>query len=275
MSTIKKLEQIISLSEQMLENAPKGTLFIKNINGIDRYYYGESSKSATYLGNNKTETIRKLQEKNYYKELKKTAETELETLKKIKKLKSKIKSVEKVYFDIPKNKRTLIKPYIPAEIEEAQKKIEKELKLWEKEKLIRRGIPKDLNLITLNGERVRSKSELIIADRLKNAGVPYYYEGKYVFVDDEINSTKYFYESEFDVFFPDFKVLNTRTGELLFWEHFGLMDNPEYCDSAQFKIETYAKHGFVMGKNLIISMESSKHSLNIKYIDKLIETYLK
>lgn len=277
MKRIENLEEAIKYADMRLKNLPEGTLYVRNFESGYRYYVkadGPRGKE-TYLSSKDTEIIKGLQEKNYYKELKKVAEAELDSLKKIQKLHSKTKSIDQVFFDLPENKRNLIEPYVPVEIEEAKKSIEKECKFWAREKFERKGISKDLNLTTLNGEKVRSKSELIIADRLKNADVPYYYEGKYVFIDDDLNSKKSAYERDYDVWFPDFQVLNTRTGELLFWEHFGMMDNPEYCASAQFKIETYAKHGFIMGKNMIVTMESSQHTLNVAYIDKLIEEFLK
>lgn len=277
MKQLESLEKTIKYSEKRLKDLPEGTLYVKNVKGGLRYYIrsDETKGKEIYLSSKETETIKAYQEKAYYKELKKTAEAELAALKKIQKLKEKTKSIEQVYFDIPENRRNFIKPYVPEQIEDVRKKIEKECSFWAKEKFVRKGVSKDLNYTTLNGEKVRSKSELIIADRLKNAGVPYLYEGKYVFKDDELNSKKDAFDIEFDVWFPDFQVLNTKTGELLFWEHFGLMDNPEYCASVQFKIETYARHQIIIGKNLIVTMESSQHALNVDYIDKLIEEFLK
>ena len=277
MNKIEKVEHAIKYAEKKIQSAPKGILHTRIIDGVCRYYVradGEEGKDK-YLGAKDTDIIKKLQEKGYYQQLKKEAEIELKTLKRIQKLERKIKSFEQVYFDIPENKRNLVTPYVPEEIEVVKKKIEKEYRYWEKERLDRKGISRNIHLTTLDGERVRSKSELIIADRLKNAKVPYYYEGKYIFVDNELNGKRSAFEKGYEVWFPDFQVLNTRTGELLFWEHFGLMDNPDYCASAQFKIETYAKHGFVIGKNLIVTMESSQHTLNVEYVDKLIEEFLK
>ena len=69
-------------------------------------------------------------------------------------------------------------------------------------------------LFSENGERVRSKSEVIIADILKNNGIPYRYEYP-VLINRNIH--------------PDFCCLNVRTRKEYFWEHFGKMDDIEYA----------------------------------------------
>ena len=74
---------------------------------------------------------------------------------------------------------------------------------------------------------------------------------------------------------PDFRVQNARTGRLYYWEHFGMLDNPDYCANSQNKLELYAKYGYFPGENLITTSESSGHGLNLDYVDCLIEKYLK
>lgn len=262
------LKNAIENAKEKLKDAPEGNLVVRNQRGHLRYYQRLSRTPIKdlYLGKAEEQRIRALQEKEYYLGILMAAENELDALRKINKINDKATKFEQVYFSLPEIKRNLISPCYAADIEEAKQKIEKECKFWQKESLERKGVDKDLHLITLNGEKVRSKSELIIADRLKTSGVPYYYEGKYIFDGGGFNG--------YQVWFPDFQVLNKRTGDMFFWEHFGLMDNPEYCASSQFKLETYAKHGIIMGKNLIVTMESSTHTLNVEYVDRLIDEFL-
>lgn len=68
---------------------------------------------------------------------------------------------------------------------------------------------------TARGEKVRSKSEVMIADTLQRFGVPYKYE----------------YPLKLRKFtaYPDFYCLNLRTRKEYYWEHFGMMDNVEYA----------------------------------------------
>ena len=118
---------------------------------------------------------------------------------------------------------------------------------------------------TSKGERVRSKSEKIIADELYRNGIPYKYELPIDFVDNR--------GREFNVY-PDFTALNKRTGDKWIIEHFGLMDYPEYYDNAMLKLDTYERNGYLLGENLLIFHETDRMPLNIKVMQKYIETYL-
>lgn len=98
------------------------------------------------------------------------------------------------------------------------------------------------NLIykTLLGTMVRSKSELTIANTLERLGIPYRYEqGMYV------NGMMYY---------PDFVIL-LPDGNILIWEHNGLMDDEEYKSRSYIKIRNYETAGFRQHKNLIITYE--------------------
>ena len=76
------------------------------------------------------------------------------------------------------------------------------------------------NLIhsTLSGQLVRSKSEAMIANTLYFYKIPFIYE-RGIYLNDIL-------------FFPDFTILHPKTNKIIYWEHFGLMSNPSYCDNA-------------------------------------------
>ena len=79
---------------------------------------------------------------------------------------------------------------------------------------------------TNRGERVRSKSEKIIADELARQKIPYKYEKPLVlFVDGKQKQ-----------FFPDFTVLNKTTGKIIYLEHLGMMDNSYYYNNTLNKL---------------------------------------
>ena len=65
------------------------------------------------------------------------------------------------------------------------------------------------------GERVRSKSEKIIADKLYRNGIPYKYEKPLVL-------------KGLGKIHPDFEILNKRTRKEYFLEHLGKMDDIGY-----------------------------------------------
>ena len=118
------------------------------------------------------------------------------------------------------------------------------------------GIPEQY---TSSGERVRSKSEVMIADALKQAGVPYRYECPL-----ELGSR---------LIHPDFTILRIEDREVLYWEHLGMMDDPEYCQNALLRIRQYEENGIWPGINLILSAETSAQPVNLAVINNLISAY--
>jgi hypothetical protein len=114
---------------------------------------------------------------------------------------------------------------------------------------------------TAKGERVRSKSEVMIADTLYRHGIPYKYECPITLKD---RRTKY----------PDFTVLNVRTRNEYIWEHLGMMTDPVYVDSNLKKLKDYERNGIIQGDKLILTMESHGYPLSTKSIEKIIETFL-
>ena len=110
--------------------------------------------------------------------------------------------------------------------------------------------------------RVRSKSEVIIADALTRANIPYRYEYP--------TSIK-----GWGTLYPDFTCLDIRTREEIIWEHFGLMGDPDYAENAVQKITHYAASGYVLGKNLIATFESGTTPLSVKQAQGCIDALFK
>ncbi len=117
------------------------------------------------------------------------------------------------------------------------------------------------NFFTAEGERVRSKSEVMIADALSRHNIPYKYERPLTFPD----GTGYR---------PDFVCLNVRQRKEFIWEHFGMMADETYNTGALRKIEKYEANNYFPGINFISTFESSKVPLSTRNIEKLICTYL-
>ena len=112
-----------------------------------------------------------------------------------------------------------------------------------------------------NGVRVRSKSEVIIADALDRAGIPYRYEFP--------TSVK-----GWGTLYPDFTCLRPSTREEVIWEHFGLMGEPDYAENAVQKLAHYAASGYTIGKNLIATFESAATPLSVKQVQAYIKALL-
>lgn len=109
---------------------------------------------------------------------------------------------------------------------------------------------------TEKGEKVRSKSEMLIAHLLYSNNIPYRYECQL-----KLNFMEYY---------PDFTIRHPETGELVIWEHFGLMDDPAYVRAAGRKIKDYIEAGFIPGKNLIMTFESEKYPFDFQKIQDII-----
>lgn len=113
-------------------------------------------------------------------------------------------------------------------------------------------------IVTERGERVRSKSEKIIADKLYALGIPYRYEYPLVL------------EGNIKIY-PDFTILRMPAREEVYLEHFGMMDEKDYVEGAIHKLNTYEKNGICIGVNLFITFETSKKTLNTRVLDRLIK----
>jgi len=110
-------------------------------------------------------------------------------------------------------------------------------------------------LVTYHGENVRSKSEVIIADTFALNQIRYLYENRIM-----INGIP---------FKPDFTLIDYDK----YWEHCGLMTNPNYIRDWVEKKMNYASAGIVEGKNLITTYEHKGFDrIEVQY---LIDRYIK
>ena len=116
-------------------------------------------------------------------------------------------------------------------------------------------------ILTQKGERVRSKSEKILADYFYQNGIPYKYEMP-------------LYLKGFGVIYPDFTFLSRRTKKEIYWEHNGRMDDPIYARNAVRKIQAYEECGIYPGEDLILTYETERTILNERIVKSLVEKYL-
>lgn len=260
---INETDRLIRRIEELLRNAGGETFFVRKEKGKHRYYkYNSEDGKKTYLGVCRKEEIRVLEDEAYWRKLEKSANKEKKDLEKIGRILDGMPRWQEVFYSIAQEKRHLIEPLTKS----LDYFSERELQNWKMNRFKNRNDKPTAN-VTMNGENVKSKSELIIADRLRNAGVPYHYE-RDMFLEGGRRG-------RYMKWHPDFRVLNQRTGREYWWEHFGRMGDPEYFASCIFKLETYAKNGIYLGDNLIITMESDSVPLGSDYIDMLIERFFK
>ena len=117
--------------------------------------------------------------------------------------------------------------------------------------------PEELKFSTTNEVLMRTKSELIIANRLEHYNIPYLPEMPLWFAYNL--RPKY----------PDFTILKPN-GETIIWEHMGRMDKEDYFIKNSRKIIEYRQNGYSQNTNLIITFEED--IIEPGMINHIIET---
>lgn len=107
------------------------------------------------------------------------------------------------------------------------------------------------------GLMTRSKSEAMIASKYEKMGWMFEYEP--VLITGEGKTLR-----------PDFKIIHPVKRKIIYHEHFGLMDDPEYTLKTVKKLEDYADMGISLGDNLVITTETKRQPLTYKTIDETI-----
>ena len=111
--------------------------------------------------------------------------------------------------------------------------------------------------LTDRGEYVASKSEMMIANKLYSLGIEYEYE-KEVWIGGRC-------------YRPDFTI-RTKDGRVYYWEHAGLMNDPEYRRRHDEKVDFYARHGIRLQENLIVTQDHDG-TISMDEIQRTIDFY--
>ena len=117
----------------------------------------------------------------------------------------------------------------------------------------------ELKHFSEGGLPTRSKAEADIATMLERHKLLFRYEPLI-----RIGSREYS---------PDFCILHPLHRLLIFWEHFGMMDKPDYAYNTMEKLSLYAGHGYFLGLNLIMTYETKEHPLHFGHIRNCIEQH--
>lgn len=120
-------------------------------------------------------------------------------------------------------------------------------------------------LYTASGIRMRSKSELLIAELLEKSGIPYRYEYPLEVAMPDGSKKR---------FRPDFYCLEPETRREFVWEHFGLMDDTAYRVRAEDKMETFFFSDAFNERNFIVTFEEKDHPLNIAEVASKLTYFL-
>lgn len=131
---------------------------------------------------------------------------------------------------------------------------------WEKEIYERNNShPENLVHPTNLGFSVRSKSEAMIATALHINEIPFRYECAL-----DLNGT---------TLYPDFTILHPLSGQILYWEHFGLIDNKDYQKAYHSKMHHYISNQIYPSIHLITTYETNEMPLTFEKLDQILSSY--
>lgn len=251
----KRMENLLQKLQKQTEQMPEGHLRISTSHHSSQYFWrqGEEETRGIYIKKHERELARLLAQKDY-------DETVLKMLSdRKKKLDALIATYQSgeiatVYDSMCDARKALVNPCIlPDDLY---------VKQWENRTYSGKAFQEDApEIYSEKGERVRSKSEKILADKFYMMNIPYHYECPLQL-------------KGYGTVYPDFMLLNRRTRKEYYYEHLGMMDQPDYCEKAIRKIETYEKNGIYNGEQLLLSYETSRQPLNMKSVERMIERYL-
>ena len=251
---VRQLQKILADAQKRLANAPEGMLRVKKKRKGAEYYYkakdDRSSINGRYMKKNEFNLAKALAQRDYDLRVVKRAEERIRSIYRFLEQYDKT-CLKKLYRETNAFRRELVYTSVISD--------EEFVRRWKTVEYKGKPFSDDVSeILTEKGERVRSKSEKIIADKLYALGIPYRYE--YPLVLDE-NITIY----------PDFTILKIDTREEVYLEHFGMLDDEKYAQNVLQKLNTYERNGIYVGFNLFMTYETGKKPLNTRALDKYLK----
>ncbi|MBR3374858.1 MAG: hypothetical protein IKG71_03595 [Firmicutes bacterium] len=194
-----------------------------------------------------------LAQKEYDEKVLKYARTELNSLNKLIR-RYEIGTAEDIYENLPPARHALVTPiFIPDD---------QFVKNWLAQQYEGLGFEEGApEFYAESGLRVRSKSEIGIANKYDELQIPMLFERPL-----KLKGWKTVY--------PDFTLLNVRLRKEFIHEHLGKMDDPEYAEENVAKINAYEKNGYYPGKNLILTFETKGNPFDVRKIEDIAKQYL-
>ena len=107
------------------------------------------------------------------------------------------------------------------------------------------------------GLLTRSKSESIIATVLEDMNIPFHYEERLMLKASAV--------------YPDFTLRHPSSGRILYWEHFGMMDDINYKAETVRKISRYIDAGIIPGSDIVFSFETKDEPMNFRKVKAYVE----
>ncbi|MFA5634783.1 MAG: hypothetical protein WC977_02650 [Anaerovoracaceae bacterium] len=245
--------ELIIRFEEELKRMPEGSLNCKRKNGFVYFYHyiaaGNGERKLRYISRNEDQLITNLNRKRFIQ-------------LSITRLRNNVRALERFLKVFRPYSATDILSELPVASSAIGYTMQKDDCIdWEKEEYDTSKLyPERLMYGTINGLKVRSKSEAIIAGLLESNKIPFRYEAV-LSIDEK-------------TYYPDFTILRPRDKKILYWEHFGMMDDEEYALRAEHKLAMYRKNSIFPWNQLISTYETAKTPLDAQDIQSIIKAFL-
>ena len=149
--------------------------------------------------------------------------------------------------DITKMERMAFETSFPEEALKWKRKLEKEKAEYPPYK------PEQLKHPALDGTMMRSKSEVIIANIMLMAGIPFVYEVP-MFIDGQM-------------LLPDFRILSLIDLEtVIIIEHQGMVFVDDYADKFIRSLKLYLKSEWTPNNNLFFTFDNAKETIDVRQV---------
>lgn len=245
------LTRTITELQKKINRLPDGSIHVDQRENKAYYHQYDAKSGEKYIRKTDKDTITTYLQKDYLQRVLKAAQIEHTALIKMLELYPDVLA-EDVYDQLPESRKQFATSIVLGDEEYARQ--------WLENPYTHKGFPSDAPVyFTIKGERVRSKSEMIIADRLFANGIPYKYECPL-----KIGKA---------IIHPDFTILRMSDRQILYHEHCGMMDNVDYTDEMVYRVNEYNHAGILVGDRLFLTFESSKTPLDVRVVDQLINTH--
>lgn len=254
----KELKALIRRTEQQIRSAPPGYLCVSKSRSRSAQFYHIShqengQRKRRYLSKKEDlKTIRDLAQKDYDRKVLKAAKQELEAIETFFELVPQI-APEELYDELP----TLKKPHIQPLVEPYDVFVAK----WQGQPYDGNPVPIAKPFQTARGEIVRSKSEVEIANYLYYHHIAYLYECPLVLND----------RGRRVIYYPDFTILDPVTREVVYLEHLGRMDDPEYVNDNLRKRRVYEENGLFEGEKIFYTWETYDQPLTRRQVERVVQ----
>lgn len=251
-----ELQVVKEIIEKRYKKYPEGKIHTVKKKNIILYYLrkDKSDKSGMYISRKDDNKIRLYLQKKYDEDILKLLDKEISVLSNVLS-KSKVISlkIQKLYSNYSEEIKKYINPIDMADEDYIQE--------WIDTPFERKEISEDIPIyVTNQGERVRSKSELNIANMLFKNNIPYRYECPLILKNGRI-------------IYPDFTILNVAERKEVYWEHRGMMDDMEYSRHTVRRMKQYIQNDLIIGKDLIITEETQAQPLGTNEIEAVITRF--